>query len=271
MIASIATAVLPVWRSPMISSRWPRPTGTIESMDFRPVCTGWSTDWRAITPGATFSMTSVTRALIGPLPSMGWPSALTTRPISSGPTGTSRMRPVHLTVSPSEMCSYSPKITEPTESRSRFSARPNVGVPSGVGGNSSISPAIASYRPWMRQMPSVTEMTVPWLRMSALAESPSIRLLISSLISAGLSCMTLSFGWLLGVPASGRQRDFHLLEACLDGGVEHLVADDHADAADERRVFLHRGVQLAAEALFERAGEIRQLLRGDRECAVHDG
>jgi hypothetical protein len=31
MIASIATAVLPVWRSPMISSRWPRPTGTIAS------------------------------------------------------------------------------------------------------------------------------------------------------------------------------------------------------------------------------------------------
>ena len=27
MIASIATAVLPVWRSPMISSRWPRPIG----------------------------------------------------------------------------------------------------------------------------------------------------------------------------------------------------------------------------------------------------
>ncbi len=124
MMVSIATAVLPVWRSPMISSRWPRPTGTIESRHFRPVCTGWLTLWRAITPGATFSITSVILALIGPLPSIGWPSALTTRPISSGPTGTSRMRPVHLTVSPSEMCSYSPKITEPTESRSRFSARP---------------------------------------------------------------------------------------------------------------------------------------------------
>ena len=28
----MATAVLPVWRSPMISSRWPRPIGTSESM-----------------------------------------------------------------------------------------------------------------------------------------------------------------------------------------------------------------------------------------------
>ena len=40
MIASIATAVLPVWRSPMISSRWPRPIGTIASIAFRPVCSG---------------------------------------------------------------------------------------------------------------------------------------------------------------------------------------------------------------------------------------
>ena len=71
MMASMATAVLPVWRSPMISSRWPRPTGTMESIDFRPVCIGWSTDLRAITPGATFSITSVILALIGPLPSIG--------------------------------------------------------------------------------------------------------------------------------------------------------------------------------------------------------
>src|SRR6185295_8747159 len=232
MIVSIATAVLPVWRSPMISSRWPRPIGTMESIAFRPVCTGWSTDLRAITPGATFSITSVILALIGPLPSIGWPRAFTTRPTSSGPTGTSRMRPVHLTVSPSEMCSYSPRITAPTESRSRFSARPKVGVPSLVGGNSSISPAMASDRPCTRTMPSVTDSTVPWLRMSALAARPSIRLLISSEISAGLSCMTLILWIGLGEGGSGRQREFHLLEAGLDGGVEHLVADDHADTAD---------------------------------------
>ena len=34
---------------------------------------------------------------IGPLPSIGWPSALTTRPSSSSPTGTEMMRPVRLT------------------------------------------------------------------------------------------------------------------------------------------------------------------------------
>ena len=36
MIVSTATAVLPVCRSPMISSRWPRPIGIIESIDLEP-------------------------------------------------------------------------------------------------------------------------------------------------------------------------------------------------------------------------------------------
>ena len=52
MIVSIAIAVLPVWRSPMISSRWPRPIGIIASIAFRPVCTGTFTGWRWTTPGA---------------------------------------------------------------------------------------------------------------------------------------------------------------------------------------------------------------------------
>ena len=37
MMASIATAVFPVWRSPMINSRWPRPMGTKESTALIPV------------------------------------------------------------------------------------------------------------------------------------------------------------------------------------------------------------------------------------------
>src|SRR6266849_2175967 len=122
MMVSTATAVFPVWRSPMMSSRWPRPIGTIESITFRPVCTGWETDFLQITPGATFSMTSLARAAIGPLPSIGWPSEFTTRPRSSGPTGTSRMRPVHFTVSPSVICSYAPRITAPTVPCVRTSA-----------------------------------------------------------------------------------------------------------------------------------------------------
>jgi hypothetical protein len=37
MIVSIATAVLPVCRSPMMSSRWPRPIGIRASMALMPV------------------------------------------------------------------------------------------------------------------------------------------------------------------------------------------------------------------------------------------
>src|SRR4029453_812008 len=33
-------AVFPVWRSPMISSRWPRPMGIIASIALSPVCSG---------------------------------------------------------------------------------------------------------------------------------------------------------------------------------------------------------------------------------------
>ena len=56
MIVSTAMAVLPVCRSPMISSRWPRPIGIIESMALRPVCTGSRTGWRSTTPGAMRSI-----------------------------------------------------------------------------------------------------------------------------------------------------------------------------------------------------------------------
>ena len=53
MIVSIAMAVLPVPRSPMISSRWPRPIGIIESMALMPVCSGSFTGWRTMMPGAS--------------------------------------------------------------------------------------------------------------------------------------------------------------------------------------------------------------------------
>ncbi len=69
----------------MISSRWPRPIGTIESIDFRPVCTGWR---HGLPPdharGDLLDRRRVILALIGPLPSIGWPSELTTRPMQLG-------------------------------------------------------------------------------------------------------------------------------------------------------------------------------------------
>ena len=44
MMVSMATAVLPVCRSPMMSSRCPRPMGTRESTALMPVCMGSFTD-----------------------------------------------------------------------------------------------------------------------------------------------------------------------------------------------------------------------------------
>src|SRR5713101_10036688 len=168
-------------------------------------------------------MTSVILAGIGPLPSIGCPSEFTTRPSSSGPTGTSRMRLVHLTVSPSVMCSYSPRITAPTESRSRLSARPKV-----LFGNSSISPCITSERPWTRQMPSVTVTTVPCVRTSDDSERFCILLRIRSLISDGFSCCMLAPSYSLRF-----QRRGHLFEPAAHRAVDHFVAGGDAHAADQ--------------------------------------
>src|SRR6266567_2993055 len=256
MMVSTATAVLPVCRSPMISSRWPRPIGTIESIAFRPVCTGCETDFLQITPGATFSMTSLAFAGIGPLPSIGWPSEFTTRPRSSGPTGTSRMRPVHFTVSPSVICSYSPRITAPTESRSRLSARPKVFF-----GNSSISPCITSERPWMRQMPSVTVTTVPCVRTSA--ESARLWILprIRSLISDGLSCCMPGPLELviLRIHSSAFQRGGHVFQPAAHRGVDDFVADGDAHAPDQLLVQGDVGLHPALEAPLEVGDEAREL------------
>src|SRR4029078_6142758 len=196
------------------------------------------------------SMTSLSLALIGPLPSMGCPSALTTRPSSSGPIGTSRWRPVVFTVSPSVMCWYSPRTTEPTESRSRFSARPNV-----LPGNSSISPCIALLRPWMRLMPSDSEITVPCVRTSAPVSRFLILPLISSLISDGFNCMFFPRAFaacaVAGVIASvsklDPQRVRHCLQFTLPRSVDHRVADDDLRPADQRRIDGDRRLELLAQ------------------------
>ena len=142
IMASIVTAVLPVWRSPMMSSRWPRPIGTMESMALRPVCSGWFTGWRSITPGAMRSMGLLSWVSIGPLPSIGCPKELTTRPIIASPTGTSMMRPVRRTSSPSLMSVSAPSNTEPTLSSSRLRAMPYMSR-----GKSNSSPAMHLSRP----------------------------------------------------------------------------------------------------------------------------
>ncbi len=187
MIVSSAIAVLPVWRSPMISSRCPRPIGIIASIAFRPVCTGTFTGWRWTTPGALNSAGRVSVVSIAPLPSSGWPSGSTIRPRSPSPTGMSSRCPVRFTVSPSTISSHSPNSTTPTLSDSRFSASPVTSC-----GNSSISNDMQFSSPCTRAMPSATESTVPTSAKSAPAtSSPSMRLLRMFVISSGLICMSL--------------------------------------------------------------------------------
>src|SRR5881397_2439858 len=71
MIVSIAIAVLPMARSPMISSRWPRPIGIIESIALIPVWSGSFTGCRLMMPGATMSTLRVFVPWSGPIPSRG--------------------------------------------------------------------------------------------------------------------------------------------------------------------------------------------------------
>src|SRR6185312_3993101 len=194
-----------------------------------PLCTGCDTDLRAITPGATFSTGELSLALTGPLPSIGLPSASTTRPSSSGPTGTSRMRPVVLTVSPSVRYSYSPSTTAPTESRSRFSAS---AVP--LFGSSIISPDITSARPWMRTMPSDTETMVPSLRASAASFTFSMRLRISSLISEGLSVVAMLVSLITRRCAAHGELNLLVQQRRLQAfqPPAHRAVDDHIAGVD---------------------------------------
>ena len=76
MIVSSAMAVLPVCRSPMISSRWPRPIGIMPSTALMPVCSGSFTGWRWITPSALRSIGRYASVVIGPRPSIGCPSGI---------------------------------------------------------------------------------------------------------------------------------------------------------------------------------------------------
>ena len=156
MIVSVQMAVLPVERSPMMSSRCPRPIGTIASIAFTPVCIGTFTGSREATSGARNSTGLVSVVRIGPLPSMGLPMPSTTRPSRASPTGTSATRPVPRTSLPSLTASGSPMMTAPTLSSSRFSA-----IPMTPPSNSRSSFAPTPERPWTRAMPSPTSTTVP--------------------------------------------------------------------------------------------------------------
>jgi hypothetical protein len=149
------------------------------SMALMPVCMGSCTGLRPMMPGAWISIRRGCTPTSGPLPSMGSPSAFTTRPNTPSPTGTERIWPVALTVWPSSMRSESPNTTAPMASSSRFNAKPL--VPSS---NSSNSFTAQSGRPEMRAIPSPTSTTRPTVRASSEGVKPSRFFLIADAMSA---------------------------------------------------------------------------------------
>src|SRR6185503_19670545 len=101
-------------------------------------------------------------------------------------------------------------------------------------------------------MPSVTDTTVPWVRISAESARLWMRFLISSLISEALSCCMVTFLGLLVSQCGG-----HRCELAAHRAVYDFVADLHPHAADQFLVHRHLGLHLAFEAALEVRGQGR--------------
>ena len=184
IMVSMAMAVLPVERSPMMSSRWPRPMGIMASMALMPVCTGVSTDLRTTTLGAVRSTGMVRSVTTGPLPSRGRPRGSTTRPTRPSPTGTTIIWPVARTRSPSLTALGSPRMAAPTMSDSRLRARPRMSLPKS---RSSLERTLC--KPWMLAMPSPTCTTVPTSTRVSSPPNSSICRLMRDTISCPLTAI----------------------------------------------------------------------------------
>src|SRR5690606_31575441 len=111
----------------------------------------------------------------------------------------------------------------------------------------------------MRVMPSVTDTTVPCVRTSVVAPKPSIRLLSSSLISDGLSCM------------------FRLLESCylarlrgqsiahagqlgLHRRIKYLIANRYTNTANKAGIDRNSRFELEAEFLLQPRHKLLHLI-----------
>src|SRR4249919_183870 len=133
----------------------------------------------------------------------------------------------------------------------------------------------------MRTMPSDTEVTVPSLRASAVSLTFSMRVLISSLISDGLSCVVAMGGSLEpALPPTCakrnylvRKRGLQATELALERAIDHHVAGVDHGAADQRGVDRGLDLDLATEALLQRgldAFELAVTHRGGRGDARLD-
>src|SRR5215472_2981784 len=264
MIVSMAIAVLPVCRSPMISSRWPRPIGVIASIGLIPVCSGSLTFWRCTTDGACSSSARSSVVSIGPLPSSGLASGSTTRPRKPSPTGTDRTSPVRLTRWPESILLYSPRMTTPISRTLRFSARPR--VPSS---NSSSSLAMADGSPSTRAMPSPASATMPisWVAVPA-GSYASTKRASASRISSG---RIVSSAIVLASFSSGGQPAPEPGQPARHAAVDKLARDLDGHAADDPGVDHYVQVYVVAVARGQGRREPAPLRRGQRDRDVHLG
>src|SRR6266699_5580813 len=273
MIVSRHTAVLPVFWSPMISSRWPRPMLVIASMALMPVSRGSFTDWRWTTEGACSSRARLPSASMSPLPSTGRPSGSTTRPRKPSPTGTDSTRPVRWTSSPSSMPADSPKMMQPISRRSRLRA-----VPRSPPGNSSSSLAMADGSPSTWAMPSPASVTRPTSSRVTVGRNDSTFFLRAAAISSGR--MESSVKVFAPSPCSSNsataalrhaQAFASLLDAAADTAVEHLVPDADDDRPHDPRIHGVAQLDRAAEHPGERLGQARLALGVQRHGRAHVG
>ena len=156
-MVSSATAVLPVWRSPMISSRCPRPIGIMLSMAFSPVVIGSRTRLAVDDAGSKsldwdnprcFDRPLVVNRLAERVHHAADHSVADTARSGSCPNASpDRLREAR--------CSR-PAAPSRLRSLPRFMARPATPC-----GNSISSPYMTFSRPWMRAIPSPREMIVP--------------------------------------------------------------------------------------------------------------
>src|SRR5512133_435975 len=247
MMVSRQTALLPVFWSPMMSSRWPRPMLVMASMALMPVSSGSFTGWRCTTVGACSSRALVVSPSMSPRPSSGRPRGSTTRPRKPSPPGTDSTRPVWRTSSPSSIPEASPKTTQPISRTSRLRA-----MPSRLPGNSSSSRAMVEGMPSTRAMPSPVSVTRPTSSRVTLGRKDSTCFLSAAAISSGLmesSVMSCPFALRSQAWLGDPEGLAGLLEAAADAAVDQLVPD--ADDHRAQNSFVHGALQqprLAADA-----------------------
>ena len=162
----------------MINSLCPLPIGNMESMDKIPVSKGSRTDCLSMMPGAFASIGLYFLARILPFPSIGRPSASTTRPRKASPAGMLAVLPVLLTLLPARISSSSPKIIQPIKDSVRSSTIPRMPL-----SKTRISPYSAFSSPLICAMPSPTVITVPFSAGSASASQSVKAFLISGISS----------------------------------------------------------------------------------------